>query len=101
MTPHGQRHVDNAKADGRWQAAYAAARDMEVPADLVAAIAANAAAQHTFDSLNKQNRFALAFRIGNLKTPAGRARKIAGFVDMLARGETLYPNGKATKGKAS
>jgi uncharacterized protein YdeI (YjbR/CyaY-like superfamily) len=101
MTPHGQRHVDAAKADGRWQAAYAAARDMQVPADLLAAIAANPAAQQTFDGLNRQNRFALAFRVGNLKTPAGRAKKIAGFVDMLARGETLYPNGKPARGKGS
>lgn len=94
MTPHGQAHVDAARADGRWQAAYASGRDMEVPPDLVAAIAANPEAQRTFDGLNRQNRFALAFRIGNMKTPDGRARKIAGFVEMLARGETLHPNGK-------
>ncbi len=97
MTEHGQRHIDAAKTDGRWQAAYAAASEMQVPEDLLAAIAANAAAQRTFDGLNKQNRFALAFRTGNMKTPAGRANKIAGFVDMLARGETLHPNGKAGK----
>lgn len=100
MTPHGQAHVDAAKADGRWQAAYAAGREMQVPADLLAAIAANPAAQATFDTLNRHNRFALAFRIGNLKTPAGRSKKIAAFVDMLARGETLHPNGKG-KGGAS
>ncbi|MDR3475399.1 MAG: YdeI/OmpD-associated family protein [Devosia sp.] len=99
MTPHGQVHVDAARADGRWQAAYAAGRDMQVPPDLLAAIAANPEAQRTFDGLNRQNRFALAFRTGNMKTPAGRAKKIAGFVDMLARGETLHPNGKGGRAK--
>jgi uncharacterized protein YdeI (YjbR/CyaY-like superfamily) len=99
MTPHGQAHVDAARADGRWQAAYASGRAMEVPPDLVAAIAANPEAQRTFDGLNRQNRFALAFRIGNIKTPAGRAKKIAGFVEMLARGETLHPNGKPKASK--
>ncbi|MGN6101548.1 MAG: YdeI/OmpD-associated family protein [Devosia sp.] len=95
MTPFGQAQVDAARADGRWERAYAAGRDMQVPDDLLAAIAANPAAQATFETLNRQNLFALAFRVNNLKTAAGRARKIAEFVDMLARGETLHPNGRA------
>jgi uncharacterized protein YdeI (YjbR/CyaY-like superfamily) len=99
MTPHGEAQVAAAKADGRWQRAYAAGRDMEVPEDLMAAIASNPTAQATFDALNRHNRFALAFRIGNLKTEAGRANKIAGFVDMLARGEAVHPNGKSGKSK--
>jgi len=98
MTAFGQTQVDAAKADGRWKAAYAAGRDMQVPDDLKAAIAANPKAQKTFETLNRQNLFSLAFRVGNLKTPEGRAKKIAGFVEMLARGETIYPNGKAAKG---
>lgn len=99
MTEHGLRHVAAAKADGRWQAAYAAARDMEIPDDLRAAIAADPAAEAMFATLNRQNRFALAFRTGKLKTPAARQRKIAEFVAMLARGETLHPNGKPPKAK--
>ena len=95
MTPYGQAPIDAAKADGRWQRAYAAGRNMEVPADLRAAIAANPAALRTFETLNRQNLFALAFRLGNIKTPAGRARKITAFVEMLARGETIHPNGSA------
>ncbi len=91
MTEHGLKHVEAAKADGRWDAAYAAGSKMEMPEDLMAAIAANPAALATFEGLNKTNRFALAFRVGNLRTPAGRAKKIAAFVDMLARGETLHP----------
>jgi uncharacterized protein YdeI (YjbR/CyaY-like superfamily) len=97
IRPEGLAQVEAAKADGRWQRAYASGRDMEVPDDLLAAIAANPAAQATFATLNRQNRFALAFRVGNLKTPAGRQKKIAGFVEMLARGETIYPNGKGAR----
>jgi uncharacterized protein YdeI (YjbR/CyaY-like superfamily) len=94
MTPHGQKHIDAAKADGRWNAAYAGAGEMTVPDDLLAAIEAEPKAFEMFQGLNRQNLYALAFRTRNVKTPAGRAKKIAGFVEMLARGETLYPNGK-------
>jgi uncharacterized protein YdeI (YjbR/CyaY-like superfamily) len=94
MTAHGQKHIDAAKADGRWDAAYAGASEMTVPDDLLAAIEAEPKALEMFQTLNKQNLYSLAFRTHNIKTPAGRAKKIAGFVEMLARGETLYPNGK-------
>lgn len=94
MTPHGQKHVDAAKADGRWDAAYAPIRSSSadtVPKDLRAAIDANARARKTFDLLNRQNLFALTFRTNNMKTPAGRAKKIETLVAMLARGETVVP----------
>lgn len=99
MTPHGQRQVDAAKADGRWDAAYApirSATEATLPADLRAAIEANARARKTLRSLGRQNLFALAFRTNNMKTPAGRAKKIAALVAMLARGETIAPE-PATK----
>ena len=92
MTPHGQRHVDAAKADGRWAAAYAPIRLIRtVPEDLRRAIKANARAFKTFRTLTRQNLFALTFRTNNMKTPAGRATKIADLVAMLARGETIVP----------
>ena len=97
MTPHGQKHVDAAKADGRWDAAYAPIRSVSpesLPADLRAAIEANPRARKTFATLNRTNLFALAFRTSNMKTPAGRAKKIAELVAMLARGETIVPNGQ-------
>jgi uncharacterized protein YdeI (YjbR/CyaY-like superfamily) len=97
MTPFGQAQIEAAKGDGRWQRAYAAGRDMEIPADLRAAIAADPAAETFFATLNRQNLFALAFRTHNMRTPAGRAKKIAGFVGMLARGETIHPNGKGKR----
>ena len=94
MTPHGERQVDAAKADGRWAAAYApmrAAVDEEFPADLRAAIERSPRARKTFQSLGRQNRWALAFRTNNMKTPAGRERKIAALVEMLERGDTPHP----------
>jgi uncharacterized protein YdeI (YjbR/CyaY-like superfamily) len=95
MTPHGQREVDAAKTDGRWDAAYAPMRDTNastIPDDLRAAIQASPRARKTFATLNKQNLFSLAYRTRAMKTPEGRARKIAALVAMLARGETIYPN---------
>jgi uncharacterized protein YdeI (YjbR/CyaY-like superfamily) len=95
MTRHGQKQIDAAKADGRWDAAYAPIRATTastVPRDLRDAINANPRAKRTFRTLNKQNLFALAFRTNAMKTPAGRARKIAALVAMLARGETILPN---------
>jgi uncharacterized protein YdeI (YjbR/CyaY-like superfamily) len=94
MTPHGQTQIDAAKKDGRWDAAYApirAASADNVPADLLEAIRANPRALKTFSGLSRMNIFALTFRTNNLKTAAGRARKIAELVAMLARGETIRP----------
>lgn len=90
MTAHGMKHVEAAKADGRWDAAYRV-RDAEVPADLQAALDADPGARAMFAVLTSQNRFALIFRTGQMKTPAGRARKVAELTAMLARGETPYP----------
>lgn len=94
MTPHGRRQVEAAKADGRWDAAYAPIRSAShatIPQDLRAAIEANARARKTFLTLGRLNLFALAFRTNNMRTPAGRAKKIAALVAMLARGETIAP----------
>jgi uncharacterized protein YdeI (YjbR/CyaY-like superfamily) len=94
MTTHGQRQVDAAKADGRWDAAYApirSASEASIPDDLRAAIEANPRARKTFQTLGRLNLFALAFRTNNMKTAAGRTRKIAALVDMLARGEAIVP----------
>ena len=94
MTPYGQRQVDAAKADGRWDAAYAPIRSAShatIPDDLRAAIDASPPARQTFRTLGRMNLFALAFRTTSMKTAAGRARKIAALVEMLERGETIVP----------
>jgi uncharacterized protein YdeI (YjbR/CyaY-like superfamily) len=90
MRPPGQEQIDRAKADGRWEAAYRQ-KGQEVPADLQAALDASPAAGDFFGDLSSQNRFAILFRVGNVKRADTRARKIATFVEMLDRGETVYP----------
>ena len=97
MTEHGLREVDAAKADGRWDRAYGSGKDLKIPEDLQAAIDADPKAKAMLAALSAQNRFALAFRVHNMKTPAGRERKIAAFVEMLAKGETIYPQNKKPK----
>lgn len=96
MKPAGIKQVAAAKADGRWDAAYAGQRDMEMPADLMTAITASPEAAAFFNHLNRQNRFALYYRVTSAKKPDTRQRRIEQFVAMLEAGETLYPNGNAT-----
>ncbi len=91
MTAHGLDHVEAAKVDGRWARAYAAGSALKIPEDLQGAIDAEPRARAMLDTLSAQNRFALAFRVHNMKTDAGRRRKIETFVAMLSRGETIYP----------
>ena len=95
MQSAGQAQIDLAKADGRWEKAYGGFTADRFPPDLLAAIEAEPKALEMFGKLNAQNRYALGFRTHQMKTPAGRAKKIEGFVAMLARGETIHPNGKA------
>jgi hypothetical protein len=88
------RLSSTAKANGRWGAASApirSATQATIPDDLRASIAARPRARKTFRILGRQNLFALAFRTNNMKTPAGRARKIATLLVMLERGETIVP----------
>lgn len=94
MTEHGLKHVEAAKADGRWDAAYRI-KGAAVPDDLMAAIEAAPEAKARFDTLTAQNRFALIFRVEGMKTEAGRRRKIADLVAMLRRGETVHPQKRA------
>lgn len=94
MTEHGLKEVEAAKADGRWGRAYGSGRGLAIPDDLQAAIDASPKASAMLPRLTEQNRFALAFRTHNMKTPSGRAKKIEAFVAMLERGETIYPQKK-------
>ena len=91
MTEHGLKHVEAAKADGRWDKAYGSGKDLKIPPDLQAAIDADPAASDMLGRLTEQNRFALAFRVHNIKTEAARKRNIETLVAMLKRGETIYP----------
>lgn len=91
MRDGGFREIERAKADGRWDAAYASSKNIEVPDDLVAALDANPEAKAFFATLSAQNRYAILFRTVNAKRPETRARRIEGFVEQLARHETVYP----------
>lgn len=93
MQTPGLIEVEAAKADGRWQAAYAGQGDFTLPEDLMAAIGASEAAARRFTELNRQNRFALYYRLTTAKKPETRRKRIEDFVAMLERGETFYPNG--------
>ena len=91
MTPAGLREVERAKADGRWDAAYAGQRTATIPDDLQVELDRNPAALKRFADLDSRNRYAILYRIDDAKRPETRARRIAKFVGMLNRGETIYP----------
>ena len=91
MRPAGLLEVERARQDGRWAAAYASSSTATIPEDLQQAFDANKKAQAFFATLNSQNRYAILFRIQNVKKAETRARKIAQYVEMLARGEKLHP----------
>jgi len=91
MHPAGVAEVERARADGRWEAAYPGATDATVPPDLAAALAAEPRARAMFDALTSQNRYAVLYRLSTARRPETRARRLEGFVAMLVRGETPYP----------
>ncbi len=91
MRPAGLREIELAKQDGRWDAAYSSAATSTVPDDLQQALDANKKAKAFFAALNSQNRYAILFRIQNVKKADTRAKKIAQYVAMLANGEKLHP----------
>lgn len=91
MRPLGVREVQAAKADGRWDAAYAGQATAAVPDDLQAALDASPAAAALFAELDRTNRYAILYRIGSVKRPETRARKIAGFIADLEQGRTPHP----------
>lgn len=90
MQPAGLREVDQAKADGRWDTAYAGQASMEVPDDLRQALAANDAARAFFETISSGNRYAILYRIASVKRPETRARKIIQYVTMLAEHQTIH-----------
>lgn len=90
MRSAGLAKIEASKADGRWDAAYARASTAEVPPDLAAALAACPEAKAFFATLKGANRYAILYRIEAVKKAATRARKIADFIAMLERGETIH-----------
>jgi uncharacterized protein YdeI (YjbR/CyaY-like superfamily) len=91
LAPAGLRQMEAAKRDGRWEAAYASPRNMEVPPDLEAALQADSRLRRAFDELDSQNRFAILYRLHDAKRPETRARRLAEYLRLLAAGETPHP----------
>ena len=94
MHRSGEDEVAKAKADGRWTTAYAGQAKADVPKDLATALKANPPALAMFETLTSANRYAILYRVENAKRSETRAKRIDQFVEMLARGETLHPQGK-------
>lgn len=90
MRPPGLAEIERAKADGRWDAAYESAANIQVPPDLQAELDARPAAAAFFATLNSTNRYSILYRLHDAKRPETRAKRLAQFVAMLERGETLY-----------
>ncbi len=90
MAKAGLSEVEAARADGRWDAAYAPASTATVPADLAAALDTQPKARTFFETLSGANRYAILYRVGEAKKPATRAARIAKFVAMCAAGKTIH-----------
>ena len=90
MHPAGYAAIERAKANGRWEAAYEAQSKATIPPDLQEALDASPKAAAFFAKLNSQNRYAILFRLQTAKKPATRASRLAKFISMLERGETLH-----------
>ena len=91
MRPSGLQEVETAKLDGRWQKAYDSPAKSKVPDDFLRALDTAPQARAFFDTLNKRNTFAIAYRLQTARKPETREKRIRQFVEMLAKGEKLYP----------
>jgi uncharacterized protein YdeI (YjbR/CyaY-like superfamily) len=90
MQPAGHTAIERARANGRWEAAYEAQSKATIPPDLQAALGDSQKAAAFFTTLSSQNRYAILFRLQTAKRPETRASRLAKFVSMLERGETLH-----------
>lgn len=96
VSAHGMREIDSAKANGRWDKAYASSSSAVVPPDLHTALKKAPAAKRFFEQLDRTNRYAILYRVNDAKKPETRARRIAQFVEMLGRGETIHATRKVS-----
>jgi uncharacterized protein YdeI (YjbR/CyaY-like superfamily) len=91
MKPAGLKEIERAKADGRWDAAYASQSTVTIPDDLRAALAKDKKAARIFETLDSANRYAILYRVHSAKKAETRAKRIETYVSMLKRGETIHP----------
>jgi uncharacterized protein YdeI (YjbR/CyaY-like superfamily) len=98
MKPPGLAAIEAARRDGRWDKAYESQSVADVPEDFAAELKRHPKAETFFETLDRQNRYAVLFRIHQAKKPETREKRIRDFIDMLDRGETLHPKANAKKG---
>ncbi len=94
MRAPGLAEIERAKEDGRWEAAYASQKNMEMPEDLSAALTKKPRAKKFFDQLDSRNRYAVLLRLHSAKKAETRERRVQAFVTMLDSHETFYPPAK-------
>jgi len=90
MRPQGIAEVEKAKTDGRWEKAYEAQRTMQIPEDFLKELSKNKKALTFFESLNKTNKYAIAFRLYHAKKPETRQKRFKEFLQMMREGKKLY-----------
>ena len=98
LKPAGLAQVEAARQDGRWAAAYESQAKAQAPQDLLEALASNKAADRFFETLDRANRYAIIYRVNDAKRPQTRSKRIAQYVEMLARGEAIHAPRAAKKG---
>lgn len=92
MQEPGMAHVRAAQADGRWEAAYAPASEMAIPEDFLAALEERPAAKALFETLNRQNLYAIGYRLQTARKPETRQKRLERILEMLESGQMLYPD---------
>lgn len=90
MTPAGQRHIDLAKQNGRWENAYSGGKGADLPQDFLDAVAANPKAAEGLKLLDSKNRFAIYYRLTTAKRPETRAKRLADYIALLENGNSLF-----------
>jgi uncharacterized protein YdeI (YjbR/CyaY-like superfamily) len=90
MQPAGLKEVTAAKKDGRWEAAYDGSRDMQVPADFLKELSKNKKAKEFFDTLNRANTYAIAWRLQTAKKPETREKRFRALLQLMIAGKKLH-----------
>ena len=91
MEAAGRAQIEQARQDGRWEAAYESQSRATVPDDLQRALDAHPAAQAFFATLDSANRYAILYRLHDAKRPETRARRLDQYISMLEAGKKLHP----------
>lgn len=90
MKPAGLQQINNAKADGRWQRAYTSPADMSFPDDFLKKLSKNKKVQNFFESLNRANKYAIAWRLQTAKNPETKNKRMKQILEMLSNGEKFH-----------